>query len=187
MRYTALVVALATLACGGSSSSGSTGTPQAMNALAQEVSTAANAYDALAAGMSGAADCSSDENQYDAQVRPQITQMLDMGPQMDTMMMGSLGDPADADMTCAADAMMAELDHHRSLACSSATDMGPNVDEAHRHATAMMQWADHEMARTSAMGSMMGGGMGGMPGGGMSTGHCVKSGDGSYSMHQRED
>lgn len=181
MRFTPLLVALAALACGGgSSSSSSAASPQAMNALAQEVSTAASAYDALAARMSGVADCSSDESQYDAQVRPHVTQMHAMGPQMD-MMMGSLGDPADADTTCAADAMMAELDHHHSMACASPTDMGPNVSEAHRHATAMMQWADHEMARTSAMGTMMGGGMG-MPGGGMSTGHCVKNGDGSYSM-----
>jgi hypothetical protein len=184
MRRSGLLLALVALACGGgSSSSTSAGTPQQLNALAQNVASAASAYDTQAAGMANAAACATDEVQYDGQVRPDVVQMQAMGPHMDQMMMDSLGDAADADMACAADAMMAELDHHRSMACASAADMAPNMDEAHRHATAMAQWADHEMARTSAMGSMMGGGMGGMPGGGMSTGHCVKNGDGSYSMH----
>ncbi len=183
MRRSALYLAAITLACGGGSGSTSSGaTPQQLNALAQDVASAAAGYDTQAAGMANVAACASEESQYDGQVRPEVEQMQAMGPQMDQMMMGSLGHPEDADMACAADAMMAELDHHRSIACSSTSDMAPNVDEAHRHATAMAQWADHEMARTSAMGSMMGGGMGGMPGGGMSTGHCVKNGDGSYSM-----
>lgn len=186
MRRSTLLLALVALACGGGSSpsSSSGGTPQQLNALALAVSSAATTYDAQAAGMGNASACAADEDQYDGQVRPKVGQMQTMGPQMDEMM-GSLGDAADADMACAADAMMAELDHHRSMACASATDMGPNVEEAHRHATAMTQWADHEMVRTSAMGSgsRMGGGMGGMTGGGMSTGHCVKNGDGSYSMH----
>lgn len=186
MRRSALLLALVAQACGGgSSSSTSAGTPQQLNALAQDVAGAASAYDTRAAGMASVAVCASDEDQYDGQVRPEVEQMQAMGPHMDQMMMGSLGDAADADMACAADAMMAELDHHRSMACASTTDMAPNMDEAHRHATAMAQWTDHEMVRTSAMGSgsRMGGGMGGMPGGGMSTGHCVKNQDGSYSMH----
>jgi hypothetical protein len=92
-------------------------------------------------------------------------------------------------MTCAADAMMAELDHHHDVACASATDMGPNITEAHRHVTAMTQWADHQLTRSSDLGSMMGGGMGGggMGGGGMmtgggATGHCVHNQDGTYSL-----
>ena len=71
-----------------------------MNALAQNVSIAGSAYDAQAAGMATAADCSSDEDHYDGQVRPMIAQMRGMGPQLDGMMMGPLGNTRYAEYAC---------------------------------------------------------------------------------------
>jgi hypothetical protein len=87
---------------------------------------------------------------------------------------------SDADMTCTADAMMAELDRHHAVACASTSDMGPNVTEAQQHVAAMTDWADHQMARSQELGGMMGG-TGGMGGTGSPSGHCVHD-DTGYHM-----
>jgi len=180
MRTTIVAVAFAVAACGGSSSS-SGSDPKALNTLSQNVAAAAGAYGTQAGGMMDVSACDTDETSYDAQVRPMVEQMQGMAPGMDQMM-GSLGHGSDADMTCAADAMMAELDHHKGVACSSMSDMGPNKTEAQQHVAAMTKWADHQMVRSDDMGSMMGTGMGGMGGGGMTTGHCVHNSDGTYTL-----
>lgn len=178
MRSTLVALVFAAAACGGSSgSSGST--PQTVDALSRRISAAAAAYGTQASGMTDASACTTDETSYDAQVRPMVEQMQGMMPGMDQSM-SSMGHGADADMTCGANAMMAELDRHEGVACSSTTDMGPNKMEAQQHVSAMTQWADHQMVRSDEMGSMMG--MGGMGSGGMTTGHCVRNGDGTYSM-----
>jgi hypothetical protein len=152
-----------------------------MNSLSENISSAAAAYGTQANGMTSATACGTDETGYDAQVRPMVEQMTGMAPGMDQKM-GSMGHGGDADMTCAADAMMAELDRHKGAACTSATDMGPNVTEAQHHVATMTQWADHQMVRSDELGSMMGTGMGGMGGGGMTTGECVRNADGTYTM-----
>ncbi len=181
MRRTIFVLVLGTAACGGGSGS-SGASPQTMNALAQSISSAATAYGTHAGGMMDVTACNGDEASYDGQVRPMVEHMQSMGPQMDQLM-SSMGHGTDADMTCAANAMMAELDRHQGVACSSMTDMAPNKAEAQQHVSAMNQWADHQMVRSDDMGSMMGSGMGGgMGGGGMTTGHCVQNPDGTFSM-----
>jgi hypothetical protein len=183
MRTTFIALAFAAAACGGSSGgSGANPSPEAMNALSQDISAAATAYGTKANGMPDATACTADETSYDDQVRPMVDQMQGMAPGMDQRM-GSMGNGGDADMTCAANAMMAELDRHKGVACSSTTDMGPNKLEAQQHVSDMTHWADHQMVRSDEMGSTMGTGMGGMGGGGMTTGHCVRNGDGTYSMH----
>jgi hypothetical protein len=183
MRYTVIVLGLAAAACGGSSgSSSSAANTQTLNTLSQNISSAAAAYGTQASGMMDTTACNTDETGYEAQVRPMVEQMQGMGPEMDQMM-GSLGHGTDADMTCAANAMVAEINRHKSVACSSTTDMGPNKSEAQQHVATMTEWANHQMVRSHDMGSMMGMGMGGMGGGGgMTTGHCVENGDGSFSM-----
>jgi hypothetical protein len=156
-----------------------------MNALSRKISSAAAAYGTEASAMTDVTACTIDETSYDAQVRPMADEMQGMAPGMDQTM-GSMGKGSDADMTCAANAMMAELDRHKGVACSDATDMGPNKTEAEHHVSAITQWANHQMVRSDEMGSMMGTGMGGMVGmggGGMTTGHCIRNSDGTYSMH----
>lgn len=180
MRTTFAALALAAAACGGSSSTPGAN-PLTFNTLSQDISSAATGYGTKASGMTDAMACSTDETGYDAQVRSMVEQMHGMAPDMDQMM-SSLGHGSDGDMTCAANAMMAELDHHKGAACSSMTDMGPNKAEAQRHVAAMTEWAEHQMVRSNDMASMMGTGMGGMGGGGMTTGHCVHNADGTYSM-----
>ncbi len=173
--------ALLALACGGSTSGITSADVQRFNATAQEVATTAATYGAQAGGMTDAASCSTAQSGYDAQVRPMVGNLQSMGGGMDGEM-GSMHRASDADMACAANAMMAELDRHRSVACASTVDMTPNKAEAQQHVAAMTQWADHEMARSAEMGSMMGMGMGGMGGAGTTTGHCVRNADGSYTM-----
>jgi hypothetical protein len=182
MRRLALAVAFAATAtaCGGSSGTTSPD-PRRFSALSQQVATTAASYGAQASGMASAAACSADESTYDGQVRPMVTELQGMGPAMDDRM-GSMTRGSDADMDCAANAMLAELDRHRAAACGSPTDMGPNRAEAQQHVAAMTQWADHEMARSAEMGDMMGSGMGGMGGAGATTGHCVRDADGTYRM-----
>ncbi len=181
MRRISIVLGLAAIACGGSSSSSPGASPRTLNALSQSIASAAAAYGAQTAGMADSTSCNADETGYDAQVRPMVEQMQGMGPEMDQMM-SSMGHADDADMSCAAGAMMAELDRHKGMACSSMTDMGPNRSEAQQHVTAMTEWADHQMVRSDDMGSMMGMGMGGMAGGGMTSGHCVENPDGTFTM-----
>lgn len=181
MRHAVLILALAAAACGGTSGSSSGADPRNLNALSQSIVSAAAAYGVQASAMTDATACNGDETGYDGQVRPMVEQMQSMGPQMDQMM-SSMGRGADADMACAANAMMAELDHHKGMACSSPADMGPNEVEAQRHVGAMTEWADHQMVRSHDMGSMEGMGMGGMGGGGMMTGRCVDNGDGTFKM-----
>ena len=181
MRHSfVIVLTLAASACGASSGV-TTADVQKFNALSQNVSSAAASYGTTATGMTGTASCNDAENAYDARVRPMISEMQGMAPRMDDKM-GSMSHMPHADMECGANAMMAELDRHKTVACASATDMAPNKTEAQQHVTAITQWADHEMARSAEIGSMMGMGMGGMGGSGMTTGHCVHNADGSYTM-----
>ncbi len=184
MRHVAIAAVVATAvvvaACGGSSSGSTAADVQRLDALSQSVAVDAAAYGAKAAAMADMASCLGDESAYDAQVRPMLAEMQGMAPAMDAEM-GSMGHMSDADMACGAQAMAAELDRHRGVACASATDMAPNRDEAQAHVAAMADWANHEMARSRELGTMMGMGMGGM-GGPMATGHCVHEPDGSYAL-----
>ncbi len=183
-RIFLLGLPLGLAACGGMSGFDSSQV-QALASTSQAVASSATSYATQAATMTSATSCSSMQGAYDSQVRPMVASMQGMGPGMDEMM-GSMNHMADADMECGANAMMAELDRHRAMACTSSTDMAPNVQEAGQHATAMTQWASHQVARAHEMGSMMG--MGGMMGGSggsgttSSTGRCVHGADGSYTI-----
>ena len=183
MRYLVLILALSIAACGGSSTSGvTTADVQRLNTLSQNVSSAVGTYGTQAATMTDSTSCNGAEITYDSHIRPMVSEIQGMGTAMDDKM-GSLNHTSDADMECGANAMMAELDHHKTVACASATDMAPNKTEAQQHIANMTQWANHEMVRSDGMGSTMGMEMGGMGGGGITTGHCAHNPNGSYTMH----
>lgn len=176
-----LLTVLSAAACGGNTSGLSSAEIQAFNAAALGVSTAAEGYGTQAAAMTSTATCTSAQGAYDPQARPDVVEMQGMGAAMDRSM-GSMGHMTDRDIACASGAMMAELDRHAAVACASAADMTANMAEARQHVASMTQWANHQMVRSNAMGSMMGTGMGGMAGGGMTTGHCIHNADGTYTM-----
>jgi hypothetical protein len=184
MRRTILLLSLLAAACGGTTSGASSTEVRAFNLSAQGASAAAASYGTQAAAMTSATTCASAQATYVSQIQPMLDQMRTMGTSMDGQM-GSMGHMADGDMECAANAMLAEGARHGSVACASATDMTPNKSEAAQHVATMELWANHQMVRSSAMGSMMAMGtgmMGGMNGGTGSTGHCVHEPDGSYAM-----
>lgn len=150
---------------------------QAYAALSRQISSAASGYRAAAEATVEVASCQSTHASYDAQIRPMVDRMRPMSGAMDQQM-AMMGRTADGDMSCGADAMAAELDHHDAAACTS-TVMSANHAEATRHATAMTTWADHQDARADEMGSMMG--MGGMTGSG-TTMPCRRNGDGTFTL-----
>jgi hypothetical protein len=180
MRRILLAFPIALAACGGSTSGLDPAEIQSFNTNAQAVSSAAATYETQAATMTSATTCAADQNAYDSQVRPLVGQMQGMGASMDAMM-GSMNHLNAEDMGCAANAMMAELDRHRTAACASTTDMTPNKAEAQQHVATMTQWASHEMGRSHDLASMVGMGMGTM-GSGTTNGHCVHNADGSYTF-----
>src|SRR5512133_1605087 len=77
--------------------------------LAQQISATASAYATADDATSDVPGCQSRHGAYDAQVRPMVERMRAMSGGMD-LQMEMMGDAADADMMCGADAMMAELD-----------------------------------------------------------------------------
>ena len=176
-----LLASAAIAGCGGSSGS-ATPDVRGFAATAGQISTAASSYATTAASTTDLPGCRSAHASYDGQVQPMVDRMRSMSGSMDGEWM-SMGHPEDADMTCAADAMAAELAHHDAAACAS-TDMATNHAESARHATAMVGWAQHEQARADDMGGMMG--MGGMGGGGPGSGgsgpRCHRNDDGTFTL-----
>jgi hypothetical protein len=176
MRYAFLALSLALAACGGSSSGITSTEIQSFTSAAQGVSTAAVTYGTQTAAMTSAGACASEHGTYDSHVRPLVGHMQDMGPAMDASM-GSQHHAEDEDIACAANAMMAELDRHRTAACASTTDMALNKAEAQHHVASMTQWATHEMGRAHDLGTMMD-----HTGSGSTSGHCIHNADGSYTF-----
>lgn len=121
------------------------------------------AYRAAATSMNSAAECSLALSHYTARARTDVDAM--MGPladRMDDHMRGMRS--GDGDMRCGMNLVSAELDRHRSVACSS-SNMEQNRAEALRHCDAIGAAADHLQMRGAELGGMMGSGgmgMGGM-------------------------
>ncbi|BDG03207.1 hypothetical protein [Anaeromyxobacter oryzae] len=180
MRTILGAMAMAVLAaCGGSSHPTATAADvQKYSSLAQGVSTSATSYASTEQATTDVTACRSAHDSYDGHVRPMVNQMQGMSPSLDESLSGMSGHMGDADMGCGADAMKAELDHHAAVACTS-TDMAANHAEAARHATAMHDWAEHQVARCGEVEDHMGGGGGG---GGTTTGVCQHMSDGSYTL-----
>lgn len=173
-----LLTAAVVLGCGGSSGNG-TPDVQGYTATAGQISAAAAAYGVAAGGTVDVPACQSAHAAYDAQVRPMVDRLQAMSGAMDERMT-MMGRGGDADMTCGADAMDAELAHHAAAACAS-VGMDANHAEAERHAAAMESWAEHQRERADELGGMMGmGGMGGMGGG--ATPVCHRNPDGTFTL-----
>ena len=164
MRTTGFVFATAVTltalsACGGSTSSTTpmgtgTGTTSgditSYQQFAVNVQSTAAAYGTTMAGAGvTSTSCEGIHDQYDGQVRPWVSQMMQMGGHMDDFIDGH-GGASDADMMCGSSTMMDELDHHRSIACTLA-DLGADRAEAARHAQAMNGYASHLYARCGEM------------------------------------
>jgi hypothetical protein len=126
--------------------------------LALQVQSAASAHgqSMAAGGITTQTGCQGAEAQYDGQVRPWISQMVQMSGSMDSLV-AEHGGSMQADVGCDAESMMQELDHHRALACASA-DMTANEAETSRHVQAMMSYTGHATERCDEMMSGFAGG-----------------------------
>lgn len=153
--------ALAAVACGGSSTSPGTspGIPTEKSQvasyqdLAQRVQSASLSYRAtMAAPNMTVAGCQAAHDAYDAQVRPWISQMVQMSGAMDGIIAAHDG-AAFADMGCVASTMLTDLDAHHRVACTFGS-LNDDRAEALRHADVMASYAAHAYDRS---GEMMGG------------------------------
>lgn len=86
---------------------------------------------------------------YDGQVRPWVSDMVQMSTGMDELM-GEYEDNGLADYACVAASMVDELDYHDSVACTSG-DLSLDQEEANRHASAMTEYSVHTWDRCEGM------------------------------------
>lgn len=109
--------------------------------LVDDVAAAADNYRTvmLDPGMT-AAMCASVHDNYDAQVRWVIPQMMDVADDMDSFMAMHDGAAA-ADLHCLASSMMAELDQHAHVACT--WDLAGDRMEALRDVVVMLGYTSH--------------------------------------------
>jgi hypothetical protein len=142
------VVAIA--ACGGTAASSSTAGSEitSYQTLAATVQSVSATYSTTMLGPTSE-DCQRIHDQYDAQVRPIVSQIVQMGGTMDTFL-DSQGAATSADMRCDSATMMDELDFHRSVACTF-SGLNANQAEATRHADAMSSFAGHILDRCDEM------------------------------------
>lgn len=151
---------LTVLACGGSATNPQTGPSVASSAaitqyqdLTASVQSAAVLYGTSMAGPGMTlGGCAAAHDAYDAQVRPWLSQMVQMSASMDAFMDAHNGYTY-ADMACVANAMLQELDAHRLVACTFSALSGDQT-EAARHVGVMTSFAGHAYDRC---GQMMGG------------------------------
>ncbi len=167
---------VAAVACGGRSTSGTADTAAiaAYQGLSADVQSAASAYGAaIDAPAMSTGGCPALHDAYDAQVRPWVSGMVQGAGAMDAYL-DAHGGAAYADMSCVANAMRAELDAHRAIACTFTT-LADDQAEVARHAGVMTSYAAHVSGRC---GTMMGGSGGGpmMSWGPVATGCAIPSG-----------
>ena len=140
--------------------------------LTGRVQSAALSYRAtMGASTMTIAGCSAAHDAYDAQVRPGISQMVQMSGAMDVFI-GAHDGTAYADTSCVASAMLADLDAHGRVACTFAS-LSDNQAEAFRHADVMASYGAQVYARCGQM-------MGGLDGGGYRWGPMAPGCGGPY-------
>lgn len=162
-QFAAGACAIALLVACGGMGSGTGSSPASSSDVAQykqlslEVQSAATGYgQAMAAsGMTTVAACQNAEARYDGQVRPRVSQMVQMSGGMDDLA-SMHGGSMEADMGCDSNGMMAELDHHHAIACAS--DIATDRAEAVRHVQAMTGYTGHAVDRCNEMLSGFSGG-----------------------------
>jgi hypothetical protein len=191
MRKLALLLccALVTLcaamvACNSSSKPTLTqGDVQQFQSASSSLQTAVATYRAQAQTMTDAS-CATVEAEYEHGAQPAIDDMSKVSGEMDDFMR-SHGRNGSDDVSCGCDAMKAELEHHKSVACTG--NVANDKPEAERHASQMSAYVEHQSVHADeAMGMMMDGGAmedAGVPlDGGTAMGMCYRAPSGEYEM-----
>lgn len=151
------VVGLGLAACGGSvpGASGPSGTELASyQAVGQSLASAVQAYSVAASAASTKTACQDAQAQYQHDAGPLVDRMREMSHTMDHHMDGE-GAHGGADMECVARAMTAEMERHRTEACTAADAAGDQAEAAH-HAATMVGWVEHQRVRYQDLAAMSG-------------------------------
>jgi hypothetical protein len=170
--------AVVATACGGGTSgtSPSSSTVQAYQAVGQGMTNAITTYHAETSTMPDTAACQAAWEKYQAAMATTLARMQEMSALMDEHM-GDYGHAGAADMTCVADAMVAEFERHATATCA-AREVVADRAEAGEHVTTMTQWMEHQRVRYEDVGSTMG--MMSPPS--ETTWTCHQNPDGSFTM-----
>lgn len=181
IRWMTILAAATAAACGGPATpSATTGAAQAMaqsyQAVGQDMTTTVGHYQTSTATMPDLGACRTAEGEYAATMGPLIDRMRTLSGSMDHYMAGAMG-TSWADMDCVAQAMAAEYERHRAVACG-APDVSVDQAEAAHHGTTMSGWIEHQRVRYEQMGEAMGI----TPPYDDSTWTCFHNPDGSFTM-----
>lgn len=171
---------LALTACGSSGMHSGLGNADAatLDQAASAASTTVAAYAASASTVSTSSACTGSAQQYAAEMKPAVDQVMGVAGRMDGAFSG-MGRAGHADVQCTAMAMSTELAGYMAVACGL-PDMAANQAEMSRHLATMQDYATHMRMRAAELdgstGSGMGGGMGGGMGSGMGSGWTMPGG-----------
>jgi len=152
MRSLLLVSLLALVACGRSAPA--TPPPEAaqLRSLGNGVARSVETYAARSSSMADGASCRALRDEHENQVRPALAGIAALAPRLDPWLRAR-GPTEHADAECLAGAMLAEIERHTDIACTS-LDLPTNRAEAVRYAAAMDRWADLAVARGDLTGEL---------------------------------
>ena len=155
VKILSMLAVLTATACGGSmgGSSEAASALAAYQALGQQMSTAIATYAAETATLPDVGACEAAHVRYEAAMPGMVERMRQMSVAMDQHMAG-MG-RGTFDMTCMADAMAAELEHHHGAACTGA-DVTADEQEAGAHAAYMGSFMQQQRMRYQNAGASMG-------------------------------
>lgn len=100
-------------------------------------------------GTATSADCQRVHDKYDIEVRPWVSEMVQLSRRMDRYM-DYYGGGDVADHACVSAAMTYELDRHHAAACTS-PNPALNQEEAERHVDTMLAYGQHMWDRCDQM------------------------------------
>jgi hypothetical protein len=155
MRKILLVPLLALVACGRSApATPATPPPEAvqLRALGSAVARTVETYGARSSSMSDAASCRALRDEHERQVRPALSEIAALAPRLGAWLRAR-GPTEHADAECLAGAMLAEIERHTDIGCTS-LDLAVNRAEAARYSAAMDRWADLAVARGDPTGEL---------------------------------
>jgi hypothetical protein len=136
--------------------------------------------------MSSAGECEAIETEYEHSAQPSVDDMSSMSASMDDFMRQH-GRSSAADSSCGTDAMKAELEHHKSVACTGTTVTAVQA-EASRHVGSMTGYVEHEKSHCNEAAGLMGTDAGVDDSVSSDDGStCVKAEDGTFELDGGHD
>ena len=152
MRNILLVPLLALVACGRSTPAAPPPEAVQLRALGDTVARSVEAYGARSSSMADAASCRALRDEHERQVRPALGEIAALAPRL-VPWLRARGPTEHADAECLAGAMLAEIERHTDIGCTS-LDLAVNRAEAARYVAAMDRWANLAVARGDPTGEL---------------------------------